>query len=88
MMSHTLAAVLRVEFKKLGKQDWHEDKTVILGDLGIIRGNGVQNVQRVCWNSLDTWMTSDIPSEARWRSLNWGVFKLVASTPVPTVPTK
>ena len=54
MMSHTLAAVLRVEFKKLGKQDWHEDKTAILGDLGIIRGNGVQNVQRVCWNSLDT----------------------------------
>ena len=83
-----LATVLRVEFKKLGKQDWHEDKTVILGDVGIIRGNGVQNVQRVCWNSLDTWMTSDIPSEARWRSLNWGVLKLVAGTPVPTVPGK
>ena len=68
--------MLRVEFQKLGKQDWHEDKTVILGDLGIIRGNGVQNVQRICWNSLDTWMTSDIPSEARWRSLNWGVLRL------------
>ena len=76
-MSHTHAVVLRFEFKKLGKQDWYEDKTVILGDVGIIRGNGVQNVQRVCWNSLDTWMTSDIPSEARWRSLNWGVLKLV-----------
>ena len=83
-MSHTLATVLRVEFKKLGKQDWHEDKTVILGDLGIIRGNGTQNVQRLCWNSLDTWMTSDIPSEARWRSLNWGVLKLVSGTPVST----
>ena len=83
-----LATVLRVEFKKLGKQDWHEDKTVILGDVGIIRGNGTQNVQRLCWNSLDTWMTSDIPSEARWRSLNWGVLKLVAGTPVPTVPGK
>jgi len=33
-------------------------------------------------------MTSDIPSEARWRSLNWGVLKLVAGTPVPTVPGK
>ena len=44
---------------------------------GIIRGNGGQNVQRACWNSLDTWMTSDIPSEARWRSINWGVLKLV-----------
>jgi len=42
-----------------------------------IRGNGGQNVQRACWNSLDTWMTSDIPSEARWRSINWGVLKLV-----------
>ena len=88
MMSHTLAAVLRVEFKKLGKQDWHEDKTAILGDLGIIRGNGVQNVQRVCWNSLDTWMTSDIPSEARWRSLDWGVLKLVKDASVPTFPEK
>ena len=83
-----LPTVLRVELKKLGKQDWHEDKTVILGDLGIIRGNGVQNVQRLCWNSLDTWMTSDIPSEARWRSLNWGVLKLVAALPVPAVPVK
>jgi len=76
-ISIPLSTVLRVEFQKLGKQDWHEDKTVILGDLGIIRGNGGQNVQRACWNSLDTWMTSDIPSEARWRSINWGVLKLV-----------
>ena len=43
-----LATVLRVEFQKLGKQDWQEDKTVILDDLGIIRGNGVQNVRRLC----------------------------------------
>jgi len=76
-ISIPLSSVLRVEFQKLGVQDWHEDKTVILGDLGIIRGNGGQNVQRACWNSLDTWMTSDIPSEARWRSINWGVLKLV-----------
>ena len=41
------------------------------------RGNGGQNVQRACWNSLDSWMTSDIPSEARWRSINWGVLKLI-----------
>jgi len=61
----------------LGIQDWHHDKTVILGDVGYIRGNGGQNVQRACWNSLDTWMTSDIPTEARWRSINWGVLKLV-----------
>jgi len=57
-ISVPLATVLRVEFQKLGKQEWHDDKTVILGDLGIIRGNGNQNVQRACWNSLDTWMTS------------------------------
>ena len=87
--SFPLAAILRhkvgqngkwqpVTMQTLGKQDWHEDKTVILGDVGIIRGNGQQNVQRVCWNNLDTWMTSDIPSEARWRSLNFGLFTLVA----------
>ena len=28
-MSHTLAASLRVEFKKPGKKDWHGHKTVI-----------------------------------------------------------
>ena len=55
----------------------HSSDRPNLGDLGIIRGNGGQNVQRACWNSLDTWMTSDIPSEARWRSINWGVLKLV-----------
>ena len=54
----------------------------------IIRGNGVQNVQRLCWNSLDTWMTSDIPSEARWRSLNWGVIKLITGVPVTANPDK
>jgi len=76
-ISIPLSTVMRVEFLKLGAQAWREDKTVILGDLGIIRGNCGQNMQRGSWNSLDTWMTSDIPTEVRWRSINWGVLKLV-----------
>ena len=66
----------------LGRQDWHYPPVLphafsILGDVGIIRGNGVQNVYRACWNNRDTWMTSDIPTEVRWRSLNFGVLRLV-----------
>ncbi len=84
-LTRETVAFMLEEARKSGKK--HKG-LVILGDLGIIRGNGGQNVQRLCWNSLDTWMTSDLPSEARWKSLNWGVFKLVAGTPVPTVPEK
>ena len=58
----------------------------MLGDLGIICGNGVQIVQRLSWNSLDTRMTGDTPTEARWRSLNSKVCKLLAGTPIPDVP--
>ena len=72
-----------VSMDNLGHQDWHwpachPNDYSILGDVGIIRGNGVQNVQRACWNNLDTWMTSDIPTEVRWRSLNWGVLRFLA----------
>jgi len=45
-------------------------------------------VQRACWNSLDTWMTSDIPTEARWRSINWGVLKLMPDKLSTAAPGK
>ena len=53
----------------------------LLGDLGIIRGDGQQNIQRACWNNIDTAMTSDIPTEVRLNPATWGVFHLQPDTP-------
>ena len=47
----------------------------ILGDLGILRGDGAQTTRRIYWNNLDTGLVSDLPSEARLRPRNWGVWR-------------
>ena len=47
----------------------------ILGDLGLLEGDGAQTTRRIYWNNLDTGLVSDIPSEARLRSTNWGIWK-------------
>lgn len=47
------------------------------GDLGILRGDGVQTVQRTYWNNLDSAMVSDIPTEARLAPSRWGELKIV-----------
>jgi hypothetical protein len=49
-----------------------------LGDIGVLRGNGTQTIQRLYWNNLNTAIVSDIPSEARLQPRNWGIWKLVA----------
>jgi hypothetical protein len=75
--------------EKLGLQDHHHDKgQLLIGDLGIIRGNGVQNLHRLYWNNLDTAMTSDTPTEARLKPLNWGVLRLVKTEMTKPVPGK
>ncbi len=50
----------------------------ILADVGLIRGNGTQNIQRLLWHNTDTALVSDIPSEARMVPANWGRFSFVA----------
>ncbi len=44
----------------------------IKADMGILRGNGVQTVQRVYWNNKATSITSDVPSEAELTPQLWG----------------
>jgi hypothetical protein len=51
----------------------------IRADVGILRGNGTQTVQRVYWSNKATGITSDVPSEAEFSPNLWGewIFKAV-----------
>jgi hypothetical protein len=44
----------------------------IKADIGILRGNGLQTVQRAYWNNKATSITSDVPSEAELTPNLWG----------------
>ena len=45
---------------------------VIRADLGILRGNGFETVERVYWSNKATGITSDVPSEAEFTPGLWG----------------
>lgn len=55
-----------------------EQGSEILGDIGVLRGDGSQTIQRLYWNNLNTAIVSDIPAEARLQPINWGIWKIVA----------
>lgn len=44
----------------------------ISGDLGILRGDGFQTLQRVYWSNKATGITADVPSEAQLTPQLWG----------------
>ncbi len=44
----------------------------IKGDIGILRGNGFQTLQRVYWANKTTGITADVPSEAELTPRLWG----------------
>ncbi len=44
----------------------------IKGDIGILRGNGFQTLQRVYWSNKATGITADVPSEAQLTPQLWG----------------
>jgi len=48
------------------------------GDIGILRGNGFQTVQRVYWSNKATAITSDVPSEAELTPQLWGRWEFKA----------
>jgi hypothetical protein len=52
--------------------------TAIRGDIGILRGNGFQTLQRVYWNNKATAITSDVPSEAELTPHLWGKLEFKA----------
>ena len=51
----------------------------ILGDIGVLRGNGFQTLQRVYWSNKATGLTSDIPGEAALTPGMWGQWQFQTS---------
>jgi hypothetical protein len=47
----------------------------IKGDLGVLRGNGFQTVQRVYWCNKASGITADVPSEAELTPRLWGLWE-------------
>lgn len=52
----------------------------IKGDLGILRGNGFQTLQRVYWSNKATAIVSDVPSEAELTPQLWGTWRFAPSS--------
>ncbi len=44
------------------------------GDVGLLRGNGFQTLQRVYWHNKATGLVSDVPSEAELTPQLWGAW--------------
>ena len=53
----------------------------INGDVGILRGNGFQTVQRVYWANKASGITADVPSEAELTPRLWGRCEFVPARP-------
>ena len=51
------------------------------GDVGILRGNGVQTLQRVYWHNKATGLVSDLATEAELTPRLWGTWKFAAPAP-------
>ncbi len=59
-----------IPFDTLGLQV--QPGMLIKGDIGLLRGNGFQTLQRVYWANKATGITADVPSEAMLTPLLWG----------------
>jgi hypothetical protein len=67
---------LSIPLKALGLEPKAGQK--IRGDIGILRGNGFQTVQRVYWSNKASGITADVPSEAELTPQLWGTWEFVA----------
>jgi hypothetical protein len=61
---------LSISLVKLGLRPRAGD--AIRGDLGVLRGDGAQTLQRVYWCNKATGITADVPSEAELTPRLWG----------------
>ena len=62
-----------IPLKTLGAPfDKIQPGTRLRGDVGILRGNGSQTLQRVYWTNKATAIVADVPSEAQLAPKLWG----------------
>ncbi len=54
--------------------------TILLGDIGLLRGDGIRTTQRVYWSNKATGLVSDTPSEAELTPQLWGKVKFVVDS--------
>jgi len=54
--------------------------TELRGDIGLLRGDGIQTKQRVYWSNKATGLVSDIPSEAELTPDLWGRIRFVLNS--------
>ena len=45
-------------------------------DLGLLRGNGFETIQRAYWSNKATAITADVPSEAMLAPQLWGRWRI------------
>jgi hypothetical protein len=50
----------------------------VRADVGVLRGNGFQTMQRVYWHNKATGLTSDLPGEAELTPHLWGTAEVRA----------
>jgi hypothetical protein len=55
-----------------------EPGKTIKGDVGLLRGNGFQTMQRVYWQNKSTGLISDVPGEAMLMPQLWGKLQFVS----------
>jgi hypothetical protein len=46
------------------------------GDLGVLRGNGYETLQRAYWSNKASGLVSDLPSEAELTPRLWGTWRM------------
>ena len=59
------------------------DGQSMLGDIGVLLGDGTSTRQRVYWNNQTNRIVSDLPGEARLMPQHWGVWTFSASGATP-----
>jgi hypothetical protein len=52
-----------------------ENGKSIRGDIGLLRGDGGETVQRLYWQNKETGLISDVPGEAELAPSKWGEFR-------------
>jgi len=57
------------------------DGLVLRGDIGILRGQGSDTIQRLYWHNKATTLISDVPGEAELAPKNWGQWHFAAPRP-------